>query len=211
MPAEHDLDPDAMTEKERLAKRRYEAYFAFETQYQNPRKGAMTIKEGDKFSSARPGADHVETLTVEKIMSNGDIVCMFYCPKGENETIAFQSEDALHQDQDFNWQPWDGESVVELVPLPPVVEDVVKIGNWFTAEPDRIAWFDTIEEAAAAGDMDTAILETAGKTTAGTVLAWNVTQDKLCDYATYMRNDLKAAIIEGLQARQVQFLPPIQY
>lgn len=32
MPAEHDLDPDAMTERERLAKRRYEAYFAFETQ-----------------------------------------------------------------------------------------------------------------------------------------------------------------------------------
>lgn len=31
MPAQHDLDPDAMTEKERLAKRRYEAYFAFET------------------------------------------------------------------------------------------------------------------------------------------------------------------------------------
>lgn len=31
MPADHDLDPDAMTESERLAKRRYEAYFAFET------------------------------------------------------------------------------------------------------------------------------------------------------------------------------------
>jgi hypothetical protein len=31
MPVEQDLDPDAMTEKERLAKRRYQAYFAFET------------------------------------------------------------------------------------------------------------------------------------------------------------------------------------
>jgi len=31
MPAPHDLDPDAMTEEERLAKRRYDAYFAFET------------------------------------------------------------------------------------------------------------------------------------------------------------------------------------
>lgn len=31
MPAPHDLDPDAMTEKERLAKRRFEAGFAFET------------------------------------------------------------------------------------------------------------------------------------------------------------------------------------
>ena len=31
MPAEHDLDPDAMTEDERLAKRRYQAGFAFET------------------------------------------------------------------------------------------------------------------------------------------------------------------------------------
>lgn len=31
MPAPHDLDPDAMTEEERLAKRRYQAGFAFET------------------------------------------------------------------------------------------------------------------------------------------------------------------------------------
>lgn len=31
MPAEHDLDPPAMTEHERLAKRRYHAFFAFET------------------------------------------------------------------------------------------------------------------------------------------------------------------------------------
>ena len=31
MPADHDLDPDAMTEEERLTKRRYEAGFAFET------------------------------------------------------------------------------------------------------------------------------------------------------------------------------------
>lgn len=31
MPAPHDLDPGAMTEDERLAKRRYHAYFAFET------------------------------------------------------------------------------------------------------------------------------------------------------------------------------------
>jgi len=31
MPAPHDLDPDAMTEDERQAKRRYDAYFAFET------------------------------------------------------------------------------------------------------------------------------------------------------------------------------------
>lgn len=31
MPATHDLDPDAMTENERLEKRRYEAAFAFET------------------------------------------------------------------------------------------------------------------------------------------------------------------------------------
>lgn len=30
MPAEHDLDPDAMTEQERLDKRRYQAGFAFE-------------------------------------------------------------------------------------------------------------------------------------------------------------------------------------
>jgi len=32
MPAEHDLDPPSMTEEQRLEKRRYEAYFAFETQ-----------------------------------------------------------------------------------------------------------------------------------------------------------------------------------
>jgi len=31
MPAAHDLDPVAMTEKERLEKRRFEAGFAFET------------------------------------------------------------------------------------------------------------------------------------------------------------------------------------
>jgi len=30
MPAPHDLDPGAMTEAERLAKRRYQAHFAFE-------------------------------------------------------------------------------------------------------------------------------------------------------------------------------------
>lgn len=30
MPAAHDLDPPSMTEEERLAKRRYEAHFAFE-------------------------------------------------------------------------------------------------------------------------------------------------------------------------------------
>lgn len=30
MPAPHDMDPDAMTEDERLAKRRFEAYFVFE-------------------------------------------------------------------------------------------------------------------------------------------------------------------------------------
>lgn len=30
MPAEHDLDPGAMTDEERLAKRRYQAWFAFE-------------------------------------------------------------------------------------------------------------------------------------------------------------------------------------
>jgi hypothetical protein len=31
MPAVHDLDPPSMTEEERLAKRRYQAWFAFET------------------------------------------------------------------------------------------------------------------------------------------------------------------------------------
>jgi hypothetical protein len=31
MPAHHDLDPDAMTEEERLAKRRYQSGFVFET------------------------------------------------------------------------------------------------------------------------------------------------------------------------------------
>jgi hypothetical protein len=31
MPADHDLDPPSMTEEERLSKRRYEAWFAFET------------------------------------------------------------------------------------------------------------------------------------------------------------------------------------
>jgi hypothetical protein len=30
MPAKHDLDPPAMTETERLDKRRYQAYHAFE-------------------------------------------------------------------------------------------------------------------------------------------------------------------------------------
>lgn len=30
MPAEHDLDPPAMTEEERRAKRRYQAAFVFE-------------------------------------------------------------------------------------------------------------------------------------------------------------------------------------
>lgn len=34
MPADHDLDPDAMTEEERLTKRRFEASFAFETEPQ---------------------------------------------------------------------------------------------------------------------------------------------------------------------------------
>lgn len=31
MPAPHDLDPDWLSEDQRLAKRRYDAYFAFET------------------------------------------------------------------------------------------------------------------------------------------------------------------------------------
>jgi hypothetical protein len=31
MPAEHDLDPPSMNEEERLARRRYQAWFAFET------------------------------------------------------------------------------------------------------------------------------------------------------------------------------------
>jgi len=31
MPAPHDLDPLAMTDDERRAKRRFEAFFAFET------------------------------------------------------------------------------------------------------------------------------------------------------------------------------------
>jgi len=31
VPAPHDLDPDSLTEEERRAKRRYDAYFAFET------------------------------------------------------------------------------------------------------------------------------------------------------------------------------------
>lgn len=30
MPTERELDPDAMTDKERRAKRRYQAYFVFE-------------------------------------------------------------------------------------------------------------------------------------------------------------------------------------
>jgi hypothetical protein len=33
MPAPHDLDPPSMTEEERLAKRRYQAYHAFESEY----------------------------------------------------------------------------------------------------------------------------------------------------------------------------------
>lgn len=33
MATEREYDPPAMTEEERLAKRRFEAYFAFETQY----------------------------------------------------------------------------------------------------------------------------------------------------------------------------------
>jgi hypothetical protein len=37
MPAPHDLDPDAMTEDERLAKRRFEAYFVFETMPEPPK------------------------------------------------------------------------------------------------------------------------------------------------------------------------------
>lgn len=43
MPAPHDLDPDAMTEEERRAKRRFEAGFAFETmpesEWVNPKTG----------------------------------------------------------------------------------------------------------------------------------------------------------------------------
>lgn len=35
----HDLDPDAMTDEERRAKRRYDAYFVFETM-PSPRKEA---------------------------------------------------------------------------------------------------------------------------------------------------------------------------
>jgi hypothetical protein len=31
LPAPHDLDPDWLSEEDRLAKRRYDAYFAFET------------------------------------------------------------------------------------------------------------------------------------------------------------------------------------
>jgi hypothetical protein len=34
MPATHDFDPDAMTDDERIAKRRFEAAFAFESQPQ---------------------------------------------------------------------------------------------------------------------------------------------------------------------------------
>lgn len=37
MATDREYDPPAMTEEERLDKRRYEAYFAFETQWQPKR------------------------------------------------------------------------------------------------------------------------------------------------------------------------------
>ena len=43
MPTEHDLLPNAMTEGEFRAQRRFEAYFAFET---------MQVKEEDERSSS---------------------------------------------------------------------------------------------------------------------------------------------------------------
>jgi hypothetical protein len=47
MPAEHDLDPPAMTEAERRAKRRYEAGFAFETMPANLSPGQFQHEEDD--------------------------------------------------------------------------------------------------------------------------------------------------------------------
>lgn len=49
MPVEQDLDPPAMTEGERLAKRRYQAYFAFETGHDPvPRSRAVEFHYGTK-------------------------------------------------------------------------------------------------------------------------------------------------------------------
>jgi hypothetical protein len=55
MPAEHDLDPAAMTEEERRAKRRYQAGFAFET---------MPEKLPEMICSFRWMASRIEVETV---------------------------------------------------------------------------------------------------------------------------------------------------
>ena len=46
MPQPKDMESSAMTEEERLAQRRFEAYFAFETQWQPKRKLSPEQFEG---------------------------------------------------------------------------------------------------------------------------------------------------------------------
>lgn len=45
----HDLDPDAMTDEERRAKKRYDAFFVFET---------MEVKDSDEWKHIKSNGDN---------------------------------------------------------------------------------------------------------------------------------------------------------
>jgi len=57
MPAPHDLDPDAMTEEERLAKRRYHAGFAFTMMHPVLSRDQFPERNGDEDEGDGDGGD----------------------------------------------------------------------------------------------------------------------------------------------------------
>ena len=65
MPAEHDLLPDAMTDEERRAKRRYDAYFAFETM-----PARYICDSGDACTLIRRYTDRVEVEWADGVRSD---------------------------------------------------------------------------------------------------------------------------------------------
>lgn len=82
MPAPHDLDPDWLTEEQRLAKRRYQAYFAFEMM--PDREVPLTPHEIHQLA---------ETVLLERLStftvvggSKGRVICARTTPPSENET-----------------------------------------------------------------------------------------------------------------------------
>lgn len=155
---------------------------------------------GDKFHSARVGADHYETLAIEHQLSTGMWIGVVKCEaEGTEMPSWYENVEEVLGDTEFNWQPWDGVSEVTLVPEPEAVPEVLKFGNWFAVDPTQITWFDDIDAASDHAKEVKLIYKAKAKFVnlddlGHAPLVWNQTEGTLMSYASYAEERLKKSV-----------------